>query len=224
MRHVNHQISADRIGDFAEFAPVHHSRIGGEAANNHFRFVLVGQLLNLIIIDLAGGFVQAVLHRVVELAGKADFGAVGQMPAVRQRHTKHGIAGLTQTHINRGIGLRPGMRLHIGVTRAKQLFCAVDGQLLGDIDIFTTAVITPRRIAFGILVGEHRALRLHHPRAGVVFGGYQFDMLLLTAFFVLDGRPQGFIVVGDIHFFGKHNHSRRRSRLTASCDAGENLG
>ena len=88
------------------------------------------------------------------------------------------------------------MRLHIGRVCAEQLFGPVDGQLLGHIHIFTTAVITLARVTFGVLVGELRALRLHHRRRGVVFARNQFDMVLLTLVFMLNGRPQFGVSLG----------------------------
>ena len=62
---------------------------------------------------------------------------------------------------------------------AEKLFGAVNRQLLGDIHVFTTAIPAFARIAFGVFVREHRALRLQDRRTGEVFAGYQFDVLLL---------------------------------------------
>ena len=54
------------------------------------------------------------------------------------------------------------MRLHVGVFRAEQLGEAVDGELLDDVDVFAAAVVAPAWVALGVLVGQHRTLRLHH--------------------------------------------------------------
>jgi len=77
----------------------------------------------------------------------------------------------------------------------KSFFGPIDGQLLGLVDIFTTAVPTLARIAFGILVGEHAALNLHHGRAGEILAGDQLDVLELAGTFVADD-------VGDLRING----------------------
>ncbi len=88
--------------------------------------------------------------------------------------------GLQQRQVDGGVGLRAGVRLHVGVVGAEQLLGAVDGQLLGDVDVLAAAVVALARIAFGVLVGQHRALRLEHARAGVVLRGDQLDVLFLA--------------------------------------------
>ena len=88
------------------------------------------------------------------------------------------------------------MRLHISGISTEQLFGPIDGQLLGHIHVFTTAVITLARVTFGVFVGELRALRLHHCGRGVIFAGNQFDMVLLTLVFMLYGCPQFRVSLG----------------------------
>src|SRR5690606_30378605 len=78
---------------------------------------------------------------------------------------------------------------------AEQLPGAVDGQLLGHVDVLAAAVVALVRIALGVLVGQHAALGLQHARAGVVLAGDQLDMVLLAAGLVGDGLGQ-FGVVG----------------------------
>src|SRR6185436_1098477 len=56
-----------------------------------------------------------------------------------------------------------------------------------DIDVFAAAVIALARVAFGVLVGEQRALRREHGRAGVVLGGDQLDVVFLAARLLADG-------------------------------------
>ncbi len=122
------------------------------------------------------------------------------MAALRQVHTQHGIARLQQRGVDREVGLRAGVRLHVSVVGSEQFLSAIDRQLLNDIDVFTAAVVAFARVTFGIFVGQLRALRLHHARAGVVFGGDQFDVLFLTYFFLLHSLPQFGIIIGNVHF------------------------
>ena len=62
--------------------------------------------------------------------------------------------GLSSARIDRLVGLRAGVRLHVGVFGAEQLLGAVDGELLGDVDVLAAAVVALAGIAFGVLVGE----------------------------------------------------------------------
>src|SRR5262245_48455552 len=91
------------------------------------------------------------------------------MSAMSQVETEHGVAGLERCQINRGVGLRTAMRLHVGKLGAEELLCTIDGKLLDDIDVLATAVVTLSRIAFGIFIGEHATGGLHHSRACVAF-------------------------------------------------------
>ena len=72
-----------------------------------------------VVIDLAAGRVQTVLHDVEQLAGEIDLGAVGQMAAMRETHAQDGVAGIEQREVHGGIGLRAGMRLHVGIVGAE---------------------------------------------------------------------------------------------------------
>ena len=106
---------------------------------------------------------------------------------MREAHAEHRVAGLQQRQIDRRIGLRSGMRLHIGIGGAKQLLCALDRQCLGNIHVLATAVVALARITLGILVGQHRTLRLEHARAGIVLRSNQLDMVFLPATLAVDG-------------------------------------
>ena len=83
--------------------------------------------------------------------------AVREVPAVREVHPQHGVARLQQREIHRHVGLRARVRLHVGVLGAEQRLRAVDGQRFGDVDELAAAVVALARIAFGVLVRQHRA-------------------------------------------------------------------
>ncbi len=91
-----------------------------------------------------------------------------QMTAMRQVHAQHLIAWLQQRKINRRVGLRTAMGLHIGMLRAKKLLSALSCQILHHVHILTTAIITLARVTLGIFIGQHTALRLHYGQAGKV--------------------------------------------------------
>ncbi|MCY1420415.1 hypothetical protein D9M71_360350 [compost metagenome] len=169
--------------------------------------MLDGQALDLVVVDQAGSGVDAVLHCVVQFAGEADLGAVGQVAAVGQAHAQHGVTGLQQGQVHRGVGLAAGVRLHISVVCAEQLLGTVDGQLLDHIHMLATAVVTLARITFGVLVGQAAALGLHHTFAGVVLRGDQFDVIFLTLLLGSHRRQQCIVVTLDLVLLAEHRGS-----------------
>ena len=73
------------------------------------------------------------------------------------------------------------MRLHVGEFPSEQLLNPFDRQRLGHIDVLAAAVIAPARQTLGVLVGQHRTLRLQHRPADDVLRGDQLDLVALAA-------------------------------------------
>ncbi len=84
---------------------------------------------------------------------------------------------------------------------------AVDGELLGHVDVLAATVVALARVAFGVLVGQLGALGFHHRVADVVLGGDQFDVLFLTLVFGFDGLPEFRVNFCQGVFRGKHGVS-----------------
>ena len=99
------------------------------------------------------------------------------MAAGREVEAHEGVARLQQRQEHRLVRLAAGIRLHVGEAAAEQLLGALDRQRLGDVDELAAAVIAPARIALGVFVGQHRALRLEHGAADDVLGGDQLDLV-----------------------------------------------
>ena len=137
----------------------------------------------------------AVRDRVVELPGKTDFRAVGEMAAVRQRHSQHGVAGLEVRHEHRHVRLRARVRLNVGVVGSKKALEAIDREQLGQVDELAAAVVALSGIAFGVLVGHHAAHRFAHRAAGVVLRSDQLEIVFLAALLAGD-RGKDFRIVG----------------------------
>ena len=97
--------------------------------------------------------------------------------------------GLQQRHEHRLVGLRAGVRLHVGERAVEQLAGAVDGELLGLVDVLAAAVVAPAGIALGVFVGQHRARRLEHRARDDVLRGDQLDLLALAVQLALE-RPR----------------------------------
>ena len=84
------------------------------------------------------------------------------MSAGGQVHGQDSVAWFEEGEEHGEVGLTAGMRLHIGMLCTKYFQGPVNGKLLDGIDILATAIVAFSRIALGIFVGHHAALRLHH--------------------------------------------------------------
>ena len=196
MRHVDHKIGADLVGDFAETAEIDDARIGRAAGDDHLGPVLFGEPFDLVHVDEMVLAADAIGHDLEPLARHVDRRAVGEMAAGGEVQPHEGIAGLHQRHEHFGIGGGAGMRLDVGEAAAEQSGHPLDRQPLGNIDELAAAVIAPARQAFGILVGQHRALRFEHGAADDVLRRDQLDLVALAAKLERDGIGDLRIAVG----------------------------
>ena len=126
MRHIDHEKRAVSVRNFGKGLEINGSGIGGRAGNEQLGPVPADHVLDLIIVDAARLRVHAVADAVIVLAGEIDAGAVRQMAAAGKIHAHERIARLQKRGVDRQIGLRAGVRLHIGIGRAEQLFGAFD--------------------------------------------------------------------------------------------------
>ena len=196
MRHVDHQIGADLVGDLAEAAEIDDARIGRAAGDDHLGPMLLGEPLDLLHVDEVVVAAHAIGHDLEPAARHVDRRAVGEMAAGGEVEPHEGVAGLHQRHEHFGIGGGAGMRLHVGEGAAEQLGHPLDRQPLGDVDELAAAVIALARQAFGILVGQHRALRFEHGAADDVLRRDQLDLVALAAELERDGIGDLRIAVG----------------------------
>jgi len=68
------------------------------------------------------------------------------------------------------------VRLHVGVVRAEDGFCALARQLLGAVHILAAAVVSRTRVTLRVLVGHDGPGDTEHGLADEVLGGDQLDM------------------------------------------------
>ncbi len=134
----------------AEAREIDDARIGAAAGDDHLRLVLFGQARQLVVIDALVFAAHAVRNHVVGLAGKIELVPVRQVAAVRQVHAQDRVAGLEHGGIGGLVGLRAGMRLHVGVFGAEKLLGAVARQVLDHVGELASAVValardSPRR-------------------------------------------------------------------------------
>ncbi len=186
--HVHHQVGADRVGDPAELGEVELAGVGGPAGHDEGRLVLLGQALHLGHVDPVVIFADLVRDDVVQPAGEVDLHAVGQVPAVGQVQAHDGVARADQGVHDGGVGLRAGVRLDVGVLGAEQGLDPVDRELFDHVDVLTAAVVALARVALGVLVRQHRPLRLHDGAGGVVLRGDHFQAVALPGQLGVDLR------------------------------------
>ena len=186
MRHVDQQQRAHLVGDCAEAGEIEMARIGRAAGDDQLGPMLLGQPLDLVEVDQMVVAAHAVLDGVEPFARLGRRRAVGEVTAGGEAHAQDRVAGLQQRQHHRAIGLRARVRLDVGEAAAEQLLGALDGQGLDRVRRPAALVIAPPRIAFGIFVGQHRALRLEHRAADDIFRGDQLDLVLLALEFGAD--------------------------------------
>src|SRR5690606_29632159 len=86
------------------------------------------------------------------------------------------------------------MRLYIRPFGAKEFACAINSQLFDFINYLTATIIALSRKTLRILVGQDRSHRFHYLGRGKIFGGYQFNPVLLAILFLLDKVKDYFIL------------------------------
>jgi len=145
---------------------------------------------HLVHINAAAFPFHAVRDDLEQATGKIHRAAVGQVSAVGKIHAQKDSAGLNRGEIRGHVRLGAGMGLDVGVRAMKKLFRALDGQIFRLVHKGATAVIAFAGIAFGILVGQHRSLRLAHSRGNEVFRGDQLKSACLAGAFTPDGLRQ----------------------------------
>ena len=173
---------------------------------------LVGLALHGVVVDRFVG-VQAVADDVEPLAAHVQRHAVGQVAAFGQAHAHDGVAGLQEGQEHGFVGRGAAVRLHVGGIGAEDLLDAVDRELLGDVHVLAAAVVALAGVAFGVLVGQLRALRRHDGGRGVVFAGDQLDVLFLAGVFGLDGGKDLGVGLFDENVAVVHGSPSRRWSL-----------
>ena len=93
VRHIDHEISADGIGDLAELLEIDDPCIGTGTGYDQFRMTFVCDPSDFFVIDHAV-IVYAIRYNVKICTGKICRASVCQMSAVCKVHAHHGISRL----------------------------------------------------------------------------------------------------------------------------------
>ena len=186
VRHVDHQKRPITVRNVGKGLEVNGSGVGGRAGHEQLRAVPVDHILDLVIVDAAGLRVHTIADAVIILAGQIDPRAVGQMAAAGKIHAHERVARLQKRCVDLQIGLRAGVRLHVGIGSAEKLFGAFDRDRLQHVHIVAAAVIALAGVAFGIFVRQNGAHRENDGGGRDVLRRDQLDVLLLTVKFIFD--------------------------------------
>ncbi len=203
VREIDEQRRADFASDLGERLVLHGARIRARTGDDQFRLVLPRQRAHFVEVDQFGIFAHAVGDRVVQFAREANLRSVREVAAVRQRHAEHGVARLQHRHEDRHVGLRSGVRLHVGVLRPEELSEAFEREPLGDVDPLAAAVVPLAGIPFGVLVGHHARVGFADRAAGVVLRRDQLEILSLPALLARDRRED--LGIGGFDGSGREN-------------------
>ena len=138
-------------------------------------------LTHLVHVDAVGVGVDLVGGHIVEAAGEVDLHPVGEVSAVGQGQSEQFVPVPGQRVHDRSVGRGSRVGLHIGVFGTEEALGSLDGEVLGDIDVFAPAVVALAGIALGILVRQHRALCFQHGTRDEVLRGDHLERRTLTA-------------------------------------------
>src|SRR4051794_40026273 len=123
---------------------------------------------DLIEIEAVRVACYSIRDELIEDAADVQLHAVREMPAMSEIQAKDNIARFEGCEIDSRICLRAAVRLNVSEFSSEELLCAVDRQLLDDVDELAAAIVASTRVALSVFVGEYTAGRLHDRGAGVV--------------------------------------------------------
>ena len=111
---------------------------------------------------------------------------MGEVSAVFEDEGEEGVAGFHDGHECGGVCLCAGVWLDIGVFAVEELFCSVAGELFYGVVVCASAVVASSWVALGVFVGHAGACGGGDGGGGVIFGGDEFDGVLLAGAFLGD--------------------------------------
>ncbi len=139
--HIDHKQCVDGASDFGEACVVDFARVSAGTGHDHAWFVFAGQSGHLIEIDAVVVLSDSIMHRFVQFSAEIQVHPVCEVSAVSQIHSQDRISGFQHGHVDRHVGLRTGVWLHVGMFGFEQLAGAIACEVFHDIDIFAAAVV-----------------------------------------------------------------------------------
>ncbi len=179
--HIDEQDGADVLGDRRHPLEVPEPRIGRRAADDQLRPDVLRLGGHRVVVDPLRVLPHAIGMDLVQPAREVEPHPVREMTTVGQVHAHDPVAGLEDAEVGDHVRLRTRVRLDVDVLGAgEEGEGAVLGESLGDVDELAAAVVALARQAFGVLVGEPGALRLHDGGRRVVLARDQLDLVVLA--------------------------------------------
>ena len=175
VRGVDPEDRADLVGEVAEELEVDEPGDRTAAGEDDLGPVLARQRGDLVVVDVLGLLVHAVVDGVEPLAGEGHLRAVRQVAAVRQRHGEQGLARLHEGAVDGLVRAGAAVRLHVGVVGLEQRLAPLDGDGLGLVDLGAAAVVATPRVALGVLVRQRRPQRGEHLGRRHVLAGDELE-------------------------------------------------
>ena len=139
-----------------------------------------------VVVDALVLAADAVGHDLVLEAREGERVPVRQVAAVGEVHAEDRVAGLQRRQVDGHVRLGARVRLDVGVLGREERLRAVDRERLDLVHELAAAVVPLARIPLGVLVGQHRALRLAHRARDPVLRRDELDPLVLAPRLGLD--------------------------------------
>lgn len=194
--HVAEEEGAALVGDGAEAGVVPVAGVGAAAADDEAGAEVEGLLLELVVVDVAGGGVDLVGEALEVDGGGGDLlaaggvVAVGEVAAGGEVEAHDAVVGLEDGGVGGEVGGGAGVGLDVdapaGGVEAVGLEGAGAAEVLDLVDVLVAAVVAVARHALGVLVGEGGAEGLDDGEGGEVLGGDQLDPPALPPLLLLD--------------------------------------
>ena len=122
MRHVDHEIGADLVGDLAETREIPEARIGRAAGDDQLRAVLARPRRHRVHVESWSSLRTPVMRRLEPFAGHVHRRAVRQVAAGGEVEAHESVAGLQQRQEHRLVHLAAGVRLNVGEAGSRTAF------------------------------------------------------------------------------------------------------
>lgn len=177
--HVAHQVGTVGIGNLPEPGIVPVSGVSRSSADDESGLVQPGVDLQLLVVDQAGLRVDTVRERLEVDRRRGDLllggvVTVGQVTTVGQTETHDPVLRVDQGGERGKVGGGSRVRLDVDTpelgVEVEGLEGTLSAQVLEDVDVLVSSVVSGAGETFRVLVGEHRSVGLHNSQRGQVLG------------------------------------------------------
>lgn len=180
MGHVAQEIRAVAVGDLSQSLVVPVSRVGRSSTDDHSGLVKAGVGGQLLVVDETGSRGDPVRERLEVDGGSGDLLLGGvvtvcQVTTVGKTQTHDSVLRVDQGGESRKVSGRTRVGLDVDTpdlgVEVEGLERSVSAQVLEDVDVLVTTVVSGSGQTFGVLVGEHGAVGLHDSQGSQVLVG-----------------------------------------------------